>query len=83
MVVSSSACCWGTSGQRTSGPQLLEPDHPPAGTGWEAGGLTACPPVAYRNFTPSLGVGGLYRGRRCLQLCLEHMGGPLPGSGDH
>lgn len=30
LVASSSACCQGASGQRTSGPQLSEPDHPRA-----------------------------------------------------
>lgn len=73
MSVSCSACCQGASGQRTSGSQLPEPDHPPG---------SLCPSVAHRNFTPSLEVGGLHGGGSVCSIPLGPRAVPYPEMGD-
>ena len=82
-MASSSARCQGASGQRTSGSQLPEPDHPQA-CSWPGGRwASGIPPTkAYRNFTPSLGVRELHGGGRCLQTPVGTWGVPCPKTED-
>ena len=84
MAVSCSVCHQGASGQRTSGPQLPEPDHPQASS-WLGGSGpgSLCPTVAYRNFTLSLGIRGLRGGGRVCNIPLGPWVVPCPETGDH
>ena len=81
-VASSSACCQGAVGQRTSGPQLPKPDHPRAcrwmGGRWAG---TRRPTMAWKDFILSLGVRGLHGGGWCCRPPRGHGWSLVPSPG--